>query len=221
MRDFENACGSRQSAGVAKLLVVLVTTLLGPLLPSLAQAQGCIVARSAQLTTDAGTGRGYLAPHHWQLTIDYRHQYSFRHYIGDVEQTQRIQMGNEVENRVNLQNFQLTYQATPRLEFWHRAAASVRQQALARCLQYFPRQWLWGRHCLSADLDPESHKAAPGKRTDWLRAADAHGCQQSSKYIPSSANRDLNHHQTRGLFDPARSRRLGNCASGTSLQNVR
>jgi len=51
------------------------------------------------------------------LTIDYRHQYSFRHYVGDVEQVQRIQLGNQVENRINLQNFQVTYQATPRWSF--------------------------------------------------------------------------------------------------------
>jgi hypothetical protein len=117
VRDFKNVYSNRQSVGAAKLLLVLVAILLGALLPSPAHAQGCIVARSAQLTSGAGDGQGYLAPHHWQLTIDYRHQYSFRHYVGDVEQTQRIQMGTEVENRENLQNFQLTYQATPRWSF--------------------------------------------------------------------------------------------------------
>jgi hypothetical protein len=117
VRDFKNVYSNRQSVGAAKLLLVLVAILLGALLPNLAHAQGCIVARSPQLTSGAGDGQGYLAPHHWQLTIDYRHQYSFRHFIGSVEQTQRIQMGNEVENRINLQNFQLTYQATPRWSF--------------------------------------------------------------------------------------------------------
>ena len=87
--------------------------LLAMLLHQQANAQGCIIARSTQ----QGSGPGYLSPHHWELTIDYRHQYSFRHFIGDIEQTERIQMGNEVENRVNLQNFQLIYQATPRWSF--------------------------------------------------------------------------------------------------------
>jgi hypothetical protein len=100
----------KTSAGLLLLAVIL----FGIIPAKLAYAQGCIVARSTQQTTGADTEVGYLAPHHWELTIDYRHQYSFRHYIGDVEQVQRIQMGNEVENRINLQNFQVTYQATPR-----------------------------------------------------------------------------------------------------------
>jgi hypothetical protein len=115
--DSEKAYSSSKNVGVAKLLVALVATLLGGFLPTLAHGQGCIVARSAQQTSGADSGQGYLSPHHWELTINYRHQYSFRHYIGSVEQTQRLQMGNEVENRINLQNFQLTYQATPRWSF--------------------------------------------------------------------------------------------------------
>ena len=107
----------RQSTGAAKLLAVVAVSLVMTLLPSLAEAQGCIVARSAQQVTGPGSESGYLAPHHWELTIGYRHQYSFRHFVGDVEQVQRIQMGNEVENRVNLENFQVTYQATPRWSF--------------------------------------------------------------------------------------------------------
>ena len=106
-----------QRVGPARLLAVAAVTLLTTLLPSLVKAQGCIVARSTQQAAGPGSEGGYLAPHHWELTIAYRHQYSFRHYIGDVEQVQRIQMGNEVENRINLQNFQLTYQATPRWSF--------------------------------------------------------------------------------------------------------
>jgi hypothetical protein len=98
---------------VARVLLFVTMALLAVLMHQQANAQGCIIARSTQ----QGSGPGYLAPHHWELTIDYRHQYSFRHFIGDVEQTQRIQMGNEVENRINLQNFQLIYQATPRWSF--------------------------------------------------------------------------------------------------------
>jgi len=97
-----NACLCR-----AILLAVVFAVGIVSLIPE-ASAQGCIVARSTQVSP------GYLEPHHWELTIDYRHQYSFRHYVGDIEQTQRIQMGNEVENRINLENFQLTYQLTPR-----------------------------------------------------------------------------------------------------------
>jgi hypothetical protein len=106
-----------QRVGVTTYLLIVATVLFGALLPYQASAQGCIVARSTQQTDGPGSNAGYLASHHFELTIDYRHQYSFRHFVGDVEQTQRIQMGNEVENRINLQNFQLTYQATPRWSF--------------------------------------------------------------------------------------------------------
>src|SRR5947199_5411840 len=44
-----------------------------------------------------------------------RHQYSFRHFVGDVEQTQRIAIGNQVMNKINLLNMNATYQLTPRL----------------------------------------------------------------------------------------------------------
>src|ERR1700737_3820629 len=100
-----------------RIFPTTLALMLALALPTLSHAQGCIVARSTQLTSGPESNAGYLAPHHWELTIDYRHQYSFRHYVGDVEQTQRIQMGNEVENRINLQNFQVTYQATPRWSF--------------------------------------------------------------------------------------------------------
>jgi hypothetical protein len=118
MKHYEKAANRvRQGVRVTDLLLVVVISLLGALLPHKAGAQGCIVARSTRQTYSPASEAGYLAPHHWELTIDYRHQYSFRHFVGDVEQTQRIQMGNEVENRINLQNFQLTYQATPRWSF--------------------------------------------------------------------------------------------------------
>ena len=56
-------------------------------------AQGCIVARSTQQvinplsTTSEGVLKpesqgGYLAPHQWELTIGFRHQYSYMHFVG-------------------------------------------------------------------------------------------------------------------------------------------
>lgn len=102
---------------VSKLLGAVMAVMLVVCLHQPANAQGCIVARSTQQNNGPGSNAGYLAPHHWELTIDYRHQFSFRHFVGDVEQTQRIQQNTQVENRMNLQNFQVTYQATPRWSF--------------------------------------------------------------------------------------------------------
>jgi len=57
---------------------------------------------------------GYLEPGEFDMTVGYRHQYSFRHFVGDVEQKQRIQIGNQVMNKINLMDYNLTYQLTPR-----------------------------------------------------------------------------------------------------------
>ena len=79
-----------------------------------ASAQGCILARSPEGGLPAGQG-GTLSPHHFQLTIGERHQFSYQHYVGDVYQGYRAQAHNQVENRINLVTANLTYQWTPRI----------------------------------------------------------------------------------------------------------
>ena len=78
------------------------------------QAQGCVVAHSVGEVGGPDSNGGYLQPGKWQLTIDYRHQYSFRHFVGSVEQVYREQGHSQVKNRINLVDFGLTYQITPR-----------------------------------------------------------------------------------------------------------
>jgi hypothetical protein len=77
-------------------------------------AQGCILARSPEQTGITGQG-GILEPGHYQITFSERHQYSYQHYVGDVYQEYRGQLGNEVVNKINLVITNLTYQWTPRL----------------------------------------------------------------------------------------------------------
>jgi hypothetical protein len=77
-------------------------------------AQGCVVAHSVGEVGGPDSAGGYLAPKHWQFTLDYRHLYSFRHYVGSVEQVYRLQGRSEVRNRINLVDAGLTYQITPR-----------------------------------------------------------------------------------------------------------
>jgi len=55
VKHFEEAVHHvRQGVGVRKLLLVVAVTLLGVLLHQQASAQGCIVARSTQLTNGPG-----------------------------------------------------------------------------------------------------------------------------------------------------------------------
>jgi hypothetical protein len=81
-----------------------------------AAAQGCILARSPEQSGITGQG-GLLEPGHFQITFSERHQYSYQHYVGDVYQEYRGQLGNEVVNKINLVITNLTYQWTPRISF--------------------------------------------------------------------------------------------------------
>jgi hypothetical protein len=79
--------------------------------------QGCIVARSSTVDMAPESQGGYLQPGDWELAIGYRHQFSYKHFVGDVEQKYRVQQGTQVMNKINLENINLTYQATPRFSF--------------------------------------------------------------------------------------------------------
>jgi hypothetical protein len=100
---------------MVKQSLFLAALLFGSALP--ARGQGCIVARSNGQTGGPESEGGYLDVGEWNLGMGYRHQFSFRHFVGDIEQTQRIQQGTQIMNKINLENFSATYQATPRFSF--------------------------------------------------------------------------------------------------------
>src|SRR5262245_60738509 len=53
--------------------------------------QGCIVARSSSPELGPESQGGYLEPGDFELNIGYRHQFSYKHFVGSVEQTYRVQ----------------------------------------------------------------------------------------------------------------------------------
>lgn len=79
-----------------------------------AYGQGCIIARSNGEQGGPETEGGYLAPGDFEFGISYRHQFSYVHFVGPTEQTYRMQQGTQVENKVNLENFAVTYQISRR-----------------------------------------------------------------------------------------------------------
>jgi hypothetical protein len=81
---------------------------------SSAYGQGCIISRSNGSVGGPESEGGYLQPGEFDIQVGYRHQFSFRHFVGPVEQTYRIEQGTQVMNKINLQNYALTYQLTPR-----------------------------------------------------------------------------------------------------------
>ncbi len=97
-----------KSAAVAAALIASLT------FTHMMESQGCVVAHSVGEVGGPDSDGGYLAPNHWQLNLDYRHLYSFRHYVGSVEQVYRTEGKSNVRNRVNLFDASLTYQISPR-----------------------------------------------------------------------------------------------------------
>ncbi len=96
------------------LLVLTAFCGLGCFVPKLAYSQGCVIARSNGEVGGPESEGGYLAAGEWQFGIDYRHQYSYIHFVGPTEQNYRLTQGTQVENKINLENFTATYQLTPR-----------------------------------------------------------------------------------------------------------
>jgi len=57
---------------------------------------------------------GASAPGRWTVSFGYRWQDSFRHFIGDVEQPQRVAQNTQQENKIHLFDVALNYQLTRR-----------------------------------------------------------------------------------------------------------
>jgi hypothetical protein len=56
----------------------------------------------------------HLHPKHWTLTVGYRYQPSFRHFIGTVEQVQREVNHNQIENIYHLLDYSIERELTAR-----------------------------------------------------------------------------------------------------------
>jgi hypothetical protein len=57
---------------------------------------------------------GASAPGKWTVSFGYRWQDSFRHFVGDVEQPQRVAQDTQQENKIHLFDVSLSYRASRR-----------------------------------------------------------------------------------------------------------
>ena len=82
-------------------------------------ARQCASGLGALVTSglDAASVGKPVTPGKWRITTTYRKQYSHRHFVGTVEQTQRAEEGSEVINDIHLADFSVNYQHTPRWSF--------------------------------------------------------------------------------------------------------
>jgi hypothetical protein len=65
----------------------------------------------------AGSNRiftGASAPGRWTVSVGYRWQDSFRHFVGDVEQPQRVAQDTQQENKIHLFDVAVSYQLNRR-----------------------------------------------------------------------------------------------------------
>jgi len=58
--------------------------------------------------------KGESPPGRWSVTFGYRWQDSFRHFVGDVEQPQRVAQDTQQENKIHLFDVSLTYRVSRR-----------------------------------------------------------------------------------------------------------
>ena len=58
--------------------------------------------------------QGAFSAHHRSISVGYRYQHSFRHFVGTTEQTQRETQHTQVVNYINLFDAALTYSVNPR-----------------------------------------------------------------------------------------------------------
>jgi len=61
-------------------------------------------------------GSAYPEKGAWQVSFGWRHQYSDKHYVGDVYQVHRTEEGSQVINDINLADIGVRYQASKRIE---------------------------------------------------------------------------------------------------------
>lgn len=114
----EIVCAWAKAGSIASLcLLAALSIFTAPI-----HAQGCIVARSPEQVVPGvdqsslpESQGGYLLPHHFSVTTGERHQFSYQHYVGDVYQEYRAQEQTQVENRINLLDFDVAWQWTPRI----------------------------------------------------------------------------------------------------------
>lgn len=75
-------------------------------------AQGCVAIRSGAAVCTRQDA--HAAAGQWQLNMNYRYFHSFRHFVGNVEQKERVDQGTDVRNWSNSLNISVVRQLNAR-----------------------------------------------------------------------------------------------------------
>lgn len=82
----------------------------------LAQSQGCVAVRHMSCAAPTGSSADFFKQRtgHWQVSAGYRYFQSYKHFVGDVEQKQRVEQGTQVINTAHALDLGITYMPTLR-----------------------------------------------------------------------------------------------------------
>ncbi|MBO0951149.1 hypothetical protein [Fibrella forsythiae] len=86
------------------LLGLLVST-------QFAAAQGCVAVRHMSCAAPSGSSAAFFKQRTgtWQVSAGYRYFQSYKHFVGDVEQKQRVEQGTQVINTSHAVDLGITY----------------------------------------------------------------------------------------------------------------
>lgn len=82
---------------------------------STAFSQGCIAVRSMATANGNPNSSAFMHAGQFQVSSNYRFLHSYKHFVGTVEQKQRVEQGTQVINDQHSFDFGLTYAITNRL----------------------------------------------------------------------------------------------------------
>jgi hypothetical protein len=100
-----------------KIYTILLTLPLWGL-GGVAFSQGCIAVRHmACATGNVNNPSSMMHKGQFQLTVGYRYLHSYKHFVGTVEQTARVEAGTQVINDAHNFDFGLNYSVNSQLSF--------------------------------------------------------------------------------------------------------
>lgn len=104
---------------MGKIIAAVLLSLFGILLvPQTAEAQGCVGIKNMQCTAMPSFGpdsTGSKKESKWLLSLGYRYFKSYKHFVGDHQQKQRVELGTEVINISHAFDLNLAYHISKRL----------------------------------------------------------------------------------------------------------
>lgn len=116
-------------------------------------SQGCVAVRhmSCAAANSLSSAEYFKQKNgQWQLSMGYRYFRSYKHFVGDEEQTQRVEQGTQVINLSHALDLGLSYQPNARLSF-----------SLNLPIQYNDRSSLYehyGNPAVGSGIDPAQNR---------------------------------------------------------------